>query len=458
MAKRFYKYFPWLFIFGDFMVILFSLVVSKFIVGHFIDVAPSNSFFYLTILAAWLLVTATRKDYKLGRTSDYLYTLNKLLGSLFWFLSVLSLLWFLFHFQNYQVNRLFLLVSVSGMFVLLSIYRIAVHMAVKRYRVKGGNYSNAVVIGKGGTSQKLVNMFHFRKDFGIRFLGYYDEQSSCSETRGDFNKFFEEADSMLLDVIYLNENLDAGTIQKFINFADEHYIKVKVIPNDSLQLEKNLSFSRYGEFLVINVNDIPLDDAFNRVAKRAFDIIFSGLVTVFILSWMIPLVGLLIKLESKGPVFFIQDRNGENNKVFKCIKFRSMTPNDYSDTLQAQRNDPRVTRIGAFLRTYSLDEMPQFLNVLLGEMSIVGPRPHPVPMNQVFKKLIEKYNSRHKIKPGITGLAQVMGYRGEIEKPFQIRSRVRLDYFYIQNWSFWLDCTIVFNTIYKLIFDRENAY
>src|SRR5690606_24379871 len=368
MAKRFYKYFPWLFVFGDLLVIIFSLFISEKFVGHFVEFSQSNRFFYYIALAVWLLVTATRKDYKLGRTSEYLFTLKKLMGSLFWFLSIFSLVWFLFQFQHYQLNRIFLAVSVFSMLVFIACYRVAVHMAVKRYRIKGGNYSNAVVIGKGGTSQKLVNMFHFRKDFGIRFLGYYDEQSSCNETRGDFNKFFEEADSMLLDVIYLNENLDAGTIQKFINFADEHYIKVKVIPNDSLQLEKNLSFSKYGEFLVINVNDIPLDNAFNRVAKRAFDIIFSGLVTVFILSWMIPLFGLLIKLESKGPVFFIQDRNGENNKVFKCIKFRSMTPNDYSDTLQAQRNDPRVTRIGAFLRSYSLDEMPQFLNVLFGEM------------------------------------------------------------------------------------------
>ncbi|HLU89561.1 MAG TPA: exopolysaccharide biosynthesis polyprenyl glycosylphosphotransferase [Cyclobacteriaceae bacterium] len=459
MAKRFYKYFPWLFIFGDLLVIVFSLFISKKLVGQIIEVNQSNSFFYLTIVAVWLLVTVSRKDYKLGRTSSYIHTLQTLMGSLFWFLSIISFIWFLFHFQNYHLNRFLLLVSVSSlMLLILSLYRVAVHMAVKRYRMRGGNYSNAVVIGKGGVSQKLVNMFHFRKDFGIRFLGYYDERSSCDETRGDFNKFFEEADSMELDVIYLNENLGTATIRRFINFADEHYIKVKVIPSDALQLEKNLSFSKYGEFLVINVNHIPLDNAFNRIAKRAFDVIFSALVTVFILSWMIPLVGFLIKLESKGPVFFIQERNGENNRVFKCIKFRTMTPNDYSDTHQAKKNDPRVTRIGAFLRNFSLDEMPQFINVLLGEMSIVGPRPHPVPMNQVFKKLIEKYNSRHKIKPGITGLAQVMGYRGEIVRPFQIRSRVRLDYFYIQNWSFWLDITIVFNTLFKLVFDRENAY
>jgi putative colanic acid biosynthesis UDP-glucose lipid carrier transferase len=135
-----------------------------------------------------------------------------------------------------------------------------------------------------------------------------------------------------------------------------------------------------------------------------------------------------------------------------------MTPNDYSDTLQATKNDPRVTRIGAFLRNTSLDEMPQFLNVLIGDMSIVGPRPHTIPMNETFKTQIERYNSRHKIKPGITGLAQVRGYRGEIENPYQIRSRVRLDYFYINNWTFLLDMEIMVKTVYELIFNRENAY
>src|SRR5690554_1726656 len=352
MAKRFYKYFPWLFIFGDLLVIIFALFISKNLVGQFTEIGNSHRFFYLSVLVVWLLVAVMRKDYKLGRTTEYFYTLKKLVGSLFWFLSSFSLAWFLFQFQHYHLDRFFLVVSVSGLLVFLGFYRVAVHMAVKQYRVKGGNYSNAVVIGKGGTSQNLVYIFHFRKDFGIRFLAYYDAHTPCSETRGEFNQFFAEADSMPLDVIYLNESLGAETIQRFINFADEHYIKVKVIPNDSLQMEKNLSFSKYGELLVINVNDIPLANAFNRVAKRTFDIVFSGLVTVFVLSWMIPLVGLLIKMESKGPDFFVQDRNGENNRVFKCIKFRSMTPNDYSDTLQAQKNDPRVTRIGAFLRSY----------------------------------------------------------------------------------------------------------
>jgi putative colanic acid biosynthesis UDP-glucose lipid carrier transferase len=289
-------------------------------------------------------------------------------------------------------------------------------------------------------------------------LGYFDDQSDCEQTRGGIGELFNQAPKLNLDLIYIHEKLDAALVKQVIDFAEEHYIKVKMIPGQSLQLEKSLSFSRYGDFFVINVNEIPLDSLLNRMAKRVFDLAFAGMVTLFILSWLIPLVGFLIKLESRGPIFFIQKRNGLNNRVFNCLKFRSMTPNDYADSLQATKEDPRVTRIGAFLRHTSLDEMPQFLNVIMGDMSIVGPRPHTLPMNESFKNQIVRYNARHKIKPGITGLAQVKGYRGEIENTFQIRSRVRLDAFYINNWTFLLDIEIMIKTVYELIFNRENAY
>lgn len=456
MAKRFYRYFPWLFTIGDALVVLFSLILSKIILNSIFGGNLTTDIFYLGFLGVWILVSLSRKDYKLGRTTDYTFTLKRLFGSVVWFLAIISVLWVLF--QTYHLSRLFLLINVNVMLVLLSIYRVSVHIALKQYRASGGNYRNAVIIGKGGSSNKLAHMFRLRKDFGINFLGYYDDGDNCMDTKGRLNDFFQHADTMDLDLVYISEGLEANTIKQVINYADDHCIKAKIIPGGSLQLEKNLSFSRYGDFFVINVNEIPLDNTFNRVAKRAFDVVFSSLVIIFILSWLIPLVGLLIKLESKGPIFFIQERNGENNRVFRCLKFRSMTPNDYSDTLQATKHDPRVTKIGAFLRTTSLDEMPQFINVFFGEMSIVGPRPHTVPMNHLFKQTIEKYNTRHKIKPGITGLAQVKGYRGEIEMPYQIRSRVRLDYFYIQNWTLWLDLSIVVKTVHELIFNRESAY
>ncbi|WP_297336632.1 exopolysaccharide biosynthesis polyprenyl glycosylphosphotransferase [Algoriphagus sp.] len=456
MKRRFDKYFPWLFTTSDFIISLLSLLALNLILSFLgiFEGAEFDAFLPLSLL--WLLISSLRKDYKIGRTDEYERTLSQLLVTVFWFVGASAILWL--PFQTPQLQVIPVLTLGIGMLVLMGAFRIAVHMSLRKYRAKGHNFQNAVIVGKGGTSPKLADVFRIRKDFGINFLGYFDDQANCNQTRGGIADFFKEASSLDLDLIYIHEHLEPKLVKKVIDFADENYIKVKMIPGGSLQLEKNLSFSKYGEFFVINVNEIPLDSAFNSLAKRLFDVIFASLVIVFILSWLIPLVGLLIKWESKGPVFFIQKRNGVNNKEFNCLKFRSMTPNDYADSVQAVKNDPRVTRIGSFLRTTSLDEMPQFINVLLGDMSIVGPRPHTIPMNKTFKTQIERYNSRHKIRPGITGLAQVRGYRGEIENPFQIRSRVRLDSFYINNWSFLLDMGIMIKTIHELVFNRENAY
>jgi putative colanic acid biosynthesis UDP-glucose lipid carrier transferase len=456
MKRRFDTYFPWLFTAGDFLVSLGSLLVAKLLLqtaGVFEGVEFSA---FLTLSIVWLLISALRKDYKIGRTDEYDFTLRKLFVTLLWFLVATAILWTPIQHEKLRWAQLVGLGLVMG--VLMSMFRVMVHLLLRKYRAKGNNYHNAIIVGKGGTSPKLADVLRIRKDFGINFLGYFDDQSDCAQTRGGIGAFFEEAPKLALDIIYVDDQLESTLVKRIIDLADENYIKVKLIPGSSLQLEKNLSFSKYGDLYVINVNEIPLDNALNSFVKRTFDVVFAGLVTLFILSWLIPLVGILIKLESRGPVFFVQKRNGVNNKVFNCLKFRSMTPNDYADTRQATKNDPRVTRIGAFLRNSSLDEMPQFLNVLTGDMSIVGPRPHSVPMNQTFKTQMGRYNSRHKIRPGITGLAQVRGYRGEIESAFQIRSRVRLDYFYINNWSFLLDMGIMAKTIHELMFHRDNAY
>ena len=456
MKRRFDVYFPWLFTVSDFLASLLSLAIASHFLQRLQVLGETSFSAFLPLGLLWILIAILRKDYKFGRTDELDQTLKGLLVTLIWFLGATAILWTPLQPGNFRWIQIGALGATLAL--LMGMFRVGVHMTLKRYRVLGNNYQNAIIVGKGSTSPKLVDVFRIRKDFGINFLGYFDDLSDCEQTRGDIGALFEQAPKMDLDLIYIHEKLDASLVKRVIDFADDHYIKVKMIPGKSLQLEKSLSFSRYGDFFVINVNEIPLDHPLNSLAKRGFDLLFAGFVTLFILSWLIPLVGLLIKLESKGPVFFIQQRNGLNNKVFNCLKFRSMTPNDYADSHQAIKNDPRVTRIGAFLRTTSLDEMPQFLNVLMGNMSIVGPRPHTVPMNETFKMQIERYNSRHKIKPGITGLAQVRGYRGEIENSFQIRSRVKLDYFYIHNWTFFMDMEIMVKTVYELIFNRENAY
>ncbi|MCL4158441.1 UNVERIFIED_CONTAM: hypothetical protein GTU68_035696, partial [Idotea baltica] len=202
----------------------------------------------------------------------------------------------------------------------------------------------------------------------------------------------------------------------------------------------------------------PLEDSVNQFIKRLFDIIFSFTVIVFLLSWLTPLLAILIRIESRGPIFFKQSRNGFNYKEFDCYKFRSMTPNKNAHLYQATRGDQRVTRIGKFIRKTSIDELPQFFNVLFGDMSVVGPRPHMVSHTNMYAKKIDKFMVRHFVKPGITGLAQVSGFRGEIETDKDIINRVKYDIFYIENWSILLDIKIITQTALNAVKGEEKAY
>ena len=195
------------------------------------------------------------------------------------------------------------------------------------------------------------------------------------------------------------------------------------------------------------MNNSSIDNDINTFLKRVFDILFSSFIIVFLLSWMYPLFALIIKLQSSGPVIYKQLREGKNGVHFICLKFRSMHLNEDSDNSWTKLNDPRVTRFGVFLRRTSLDEFPQFLNVFLGNMSIVGPRPHPIQLNDLYRDSVEKFSLRHRAKPGVTGLSQMKGYRGSITNYHQISARVKLDRFYIQNWSFLFDLKIILLTI-----------
>ena len=203
---------------------------------------------------------------------------------------------------------------------------------------------------------------------------------------------------------------------------------------------------------------VPLDKIENYLSKRLFDIFFSVLIMILFLSWMIPILALMIKLTSKGPVFFKQMRTGENDRSFMCWKLRSMHVNDKAHSEQASSDDSRITFVGKFLRKFSLDEIPQFFNVLLGHMSVVGPRPHMLYHTESYTLLNDEYSYRHFIKPGITGLSQVEGYRGEISNIQLLHNRVRLDLIYLLKWNFLLDIKIIFKTIKLVLLGDKNAY
>ena len=221
------------------------------------------------------------------------------------------------------------------------------------------------------------------------------------------------------------------------------------VPTHSLYAELK-KFARIKENATLLLK-LPLDNLFQRALKRTIDILLSTIIIVAVLSWLIPIIALLIKLDSKGPVFFLQKRNKRNGEIFTCIKFRSMIENDDADNLQASIDDERITRFGRFLRNHFIDELPQFFNVLIGDMSFIGPRPHMISDNNKYEELIEFYDFRNKVKPGITGLSQVMGYVGETKHIQAMKDRVQLDIFYVRHWSVGLDIKILWHTFRKFV-------
>ena len=280
------------------------------------------------------------------------------------------------------------------------------------------------------------------------------------EYLGNLDAIFEYATKHVVDEIYCSlSTLNQKQIKKINKFALDKDIILKLIPDGNELYSKNRSIEYYGDSLmVLNVNKLPFDFTENFYLKRFFDIFFSIFVCLFILSWLIPILWIIVKLESEGPLVFKQGREGLNGKEFTCYKFRSMRMNKESNKIHATKNDARVTKVGAFLRKTSMDELPQFLNVLLGDMSVVGPRPHLETLSLEYQKDVDNYLKRHIVKPGVTGLAQVGGYRGEIKKKSDIKNRVRLDIFYIENWSFFLDIKIIMQTVLNVFKGEEKAY
>ncbi|TMI90311.1 MAG: hypothetical protein E6H08_15155 [Bacteroidetes bacterium] len=241
-------------------------------------------------------------------------------------------------------------------------------------------------------------------------------------------------------------NIYTGTPEMFVIKGRQNEYVASPMPSLYAELKKFANIKDTATFQL----QLPLENISKRVIKRCADIFLSSIVIVGIFSWLIPIMALLIKLDSKGPVFFLQKRNKRGGKTFTCIKFRSMIQNEYADVLPATIDDERITRIGRFLRHHYLDELPQFFNVLVGDMSFIGPRPHMVSDNNKYEELIEFYDYRHKVKPGITGLSQAMGYVGEIRNIQAMKDRVQLDLFYIRHWSLLLDLKIFWYTFRRI--------
>jgi len=334
--------------------------------------------------------------------------------------------------------------------------KLTVNFLLKRYRkFFKGNLRKTVIIGDNIRTHQLKSFFEDNPEFGYQFLKLF----STKLNKNFIEDCFQYVTEYNVDEIYCSmAELSQKQINRIVDFADNNLIILKFLPDTKDIYAKQLKIEYYGYLPILSLRKIPIEEPFHRFIKRLFDIIFSFLVVIFVLSWLTPILAILIKLESKGPVFFMQRRNGLNYKEFVCFKFRSMQPDTEIGTEWTKPNDDRVTKIGRFIRKTSLDELPQFYNVLLGDMSVVGPRPHPVSHTEMFVGKIDKFMVRHFVKPGITGLAQVSGYRGEIETEKDIINRVKYDIFYLENWSVFLDIKIILLTIVNAFKGDEKAY
>jgi putative colanic acid biosynthesis UDP-glucose lipid carrier transferase len=370
---------------------------------------------------------------------------------------------YLFFFRMLALSRIFIAVVLSCIPVALLINRF-IYLALYQYFKKKVLLMNKVaVVGYNNLSKKLVS--YLEKD-GINkeIVGYFEEYENVSELSNypiisNIENTFEICKKLGVTEIYSTIAPEHNTaIYNLIQNADQHCIRFKIVPDLGSLINRKIHIDYINEIPVIVLRKEPLEDLGNRIKKRIFDIVVSSLVVVFILSWLIPIVALLIWLESKGPIFFIQERTGKNNTNFRCIKFRSMRVNKFSDHQQATKNDERVTSIGKFLRRTNLDEFPQFLNALRGQMSIVGPRPHMLKHTDEYSKIIGQYMVRQFLKPGITGWAQVNGYRGETQTVFQMQKRVEYDLWYMEHWSILLDVRIMFLTIFNTLKGEKNAF
>jgi len=437
--------------------LLIDLCIINAVILYISDKEYLNLQFLAYINISWIVVAYIDGFYKVYRFTNIFRLVTLLVIQFVLFFFIYFAYFGIFKEGQIVNNQLLIFVSVLIgviLFKFLSFY------ALIKYRLAGKNYRNVVIIGIDDTSKGVAKLFNERADLGYRYYGFFsDKLSKDKKYIGPIIKSYNYILREGIDEIYCTLSvLDKDHVKNFTKFANKNSKVVKLIPESNELYSKKFELEFYNNTLVLNVKKLPFEYPENVFIKRVFDVIFSLLVSVFVMSWLTPLLWILVKLESKGPLFFKQEREGLDGNKFTCYKFRSMKINKYSDKIHATKNDERVTRLGAFMRKSSIDELPQFFNVMKGDMSIVGPRPHMKTLSIEYQKEIDNYLERHAVKPGITGLAQISGYRGEVIKKADIKNRVRMDVFYIENWSFFLDLKIIIQTVLNVFKGEEKAY
>ncbi|MCO5934653.1 exopolysaccharide biosynthesis polyprenyl glycosylphosphotransferase [Mucilaginibacter sp. RB4R14] len=442
---------------------LFALNLISLILIHQFNLLVSNSYDYTVFCLfnnmVWIICSYATGIYIQDKMLDHKRLFYRTFIAFSFFLSI-DFVFIVFSQSHY--NRVFILYCLLLFltFMMLSRY---LFKLITIYMYKQEEYQKKVIfIGYNDLSKQLITHFKSNKT-AIVINGFFDDHKCSSNSEfpilGKINECISYAKKYKITEIY--STLSPKThpdLYTIAEIAERCFIRFKFIPDLSDFVSHNCHIDFIENTPILSLRREPLESMPGRVKKRLFDIAFSSFIIVFVLSWLIPLLAVFILLDSNGPVFFTQIRSGKKNLPFLCLKLRTLKVNREADTLQVTRDDDRITKVGQFLRKTNLDEMPQFFNVLLGNMSIVGSRPHMLKHTEEYSKLQNDYMARHYIKPGITGWAQVNGHRGEIKHYEQLKSRVEHDIWYLENWNIWLDIRIVFLTLFSTIKGDKNAF
>jgi len=451
-------------LFLDLIILNCSFIISAVLAQPFQILLHKTHMFVLLagLNFLWYFISNVINFYEDYSTKYFIYRFTGIVKIVA--VQVLTTVLFVFFVKELLFTRNFILFYTAFLLILISLRVQIVRYLLKKIRGKEKNLRNVLIVGAGDTGKNFQKMLREHNDFGYNTIGFIDNYKKSENILGtiaDIDKIITEKNiEVVVIALPFSESFQ---LDEIIGICSKHALRVHIIPDYFSVTSRKFQVNLIGDFPIITVRNEPLAEAHWQFIKRIFDIIISIPVFILILSWLFPLIFIINKIYGNGSTLFIQDRLGVKDQIFKCYKFRTMhikseNNNVYQPTY---KGDPRVTKVGKFLRKSNIDELPQFINIFKGEMSVVGPRPHPLPYNEFYKQVVDEIKIRSWVKPGLTGWAQVHGFRGDVideeENKKRIMKRIEFDLWYIENWSIWLDIQIILLTILQMIKGETRA-
>ncbi len=455
MQSRYARLFQIIIILGDLLVLNLSFFMAGYLRFDEIRIRETEYYDYYVQLAvffnlSWLFLTFLFRTYDTRRSLEPRKATGKVLNA--YAIHLFILLLFLVSLKKDEYSRLFLIYFYSSFIVLLLPWRFYFMRILQSMRKRGLNFRKVVLIGEGEPLRLFFERIHQHSEYGVKPVAYFSDQPvdgiPLTGREDEASNYIKNGD---VDEVYCAFPGGDPRVLKWFKNADDQVVRFRLLPDLGLTYAPAVEIDYFHDVPILLHRKEPLEFLHNRLIKRFVDLFMSVSIILLVCPWLFPILALAVRLSGPGPIFFVQRRTGLGDQIFSILKFRSMKVNRNADAMQATVDDPRITGIGRFMRKHSLDELPQFINVLKGEMSVVGPRPHMLAHTDSYRKLIDQYMVRHFAKPGITGLSQIRGLRGETRTPGEMEERVKTDVYYIENWSLLLDLKIIVITILKTL-------